>query len=99
MSRSTIDDWLKLRERTGSVGANTTYRCGKAASVSDEEWRAFAREHEGCTLAQMALAWQQQSGQVRSQKFFSRGLERIGWTRKKRVFCSASATHRNAASL
>ena len=92
VSRSTIDDWIALRERTGSVAANTTYRRGKAPCVSEEELRAFAEEHIGCTLAQMALAWHEQTGQTKSQKFFSRGLRRIGWTRKKRVFSTASAT-------
>ena len=98
VSRSSIDDWIKLRERTGSVATNTTYRRGKAPSVSEEELRAFAQEHSGCTLAQMAVAWQQQTGQTKSQKFFSRGLGRIGWTRKKRVFSSASAMRPHGAS-
>jgi transposase len=35
VSRSTIDDWFKLREQTGSVKANTTYRRGKAPTIND----------------------------------------------------------------
>jgi len=95
VSRSTIDHWIALRTRTGSVGANTTYRRGKAPEITDEEmFGAFAREHDGCTLAQMAAAWHQRTGRQHSLKFFSRALRRIGWTRKKRVFSTASATRR-----
>ena len=92
ISRSTIDDWIALCERTGSVSANTTYRRGKAPSVSDERMRSFVQQHSGCTLKQMTVAWHEQSGQVKSEKFFSRGLKRLGWTRKKRVFSTRSAT-------
>ncbi len=41
VSRSTIDDWIELRARTGSVAANTAYRRGKAPSVTDEMFGAF----------------------------------------------------------
>ena len=98
VSRSTIDDWIELRARTGSVAANTTYRRGKAPSVSEEEFRAFVEEHSGYTLEQMSEAWHEQKGQKRSTKYFSRGLARIGWTRKKRVFSSESAAKKHAAS-
>lgn len=98
VSRSTIDDWIALRARTGSVAANTTYRRGKAPSVSEEEFRAFVEEHSGCTLEQMSEAWHEQKGQKRSTKYFSRGLARIGWTRKKRVFSIVSAAKKPAAS-
>ena len=98
LSRSTMDDWLALRERTGSVQANTTYHRGKAPCVSDEVFHAFAQAHRGCTLKQMAMAWQEQRGDLKSEKFFSRSLKRIGWTRKKRVFSTASVTNAPAMS-
>ena len=97
VSRSTIDDWIELRARTGSVAANTSYRRGKAPGVSEEEFRAFALAHSGCTLEQMSGAWHEQKGQKRSTKYFSRGLARIGWTRKKRVFSIASAAKKHVA--
>jgi transposase len=99
VSRSTIDHWLQLRARTGGVGANTSYRRGKLPEIGDGEmFRVFAREHDGCTLAQMAQAWHEQTGHHRSLKFFSRALGRIGWTRKKRVFSTANATRPHEAS-
>lgn len=90
VSRSSIDDWLELRASTGSVAANTAYRRGKKPGISNDEMLHFARQHDGCTLAQMAQTWRAQTGQERSLKFFSRALKRISWTRKKRVFSFAS---------
>jgi len=96
VSRTTIDDWLKLRERTGSVKANTTYRRGKAPAISDlQAFEKFARLHSGCTLAQMAVEWEAQTGMKLTLMPFSIALRRIGvkgkgWTRKKRVGATAS---------
>ncbi len=61
VSRSTIDDWFQLREQTGSVKANTTYRRGKAPLINDlAAFEEFAGRHRGCTLAQMASAWEKE---------------------------------------
>jgi len=91
VSRSTLDDWLHLREQTGNVQANTTYRRGPAPAICDlEAFAAFAKRHGGGTLEQMAAAWEQETGQRLSLKPFSQALRRIGWTRKKRVGATGS---------
>ena len=93
VSRSTIDDWFKLRAQTGGVQANTTYRRGKAPTLEDlTVFAEFAQRHSGCTLAQMAQAWEQETGVKLTLMPFSQALQRIGWTRKKRVGATASAT-------
>ena len=85
ISRSTLDDWLRLREQTGRVQANTTYRRGPAPALSDTPAvRSFVQKHQHSTLEQMALAWQQQSQQQLSCMTFSSTLRRLGYTRKKR---------------
>jgi transposase len=95
ISRSTIDDWFKLREQTGSVQANTSYRRGKVPTIHDlAAFERFAQRHSGCTLEQLAKAWQQETGVKLTVMPFSRALRRIGskgWTRKKRVGATASA--------
>ena len=84
VSRSTIDDWLKLREETGSVLDKPRVRRGKAPAISDGvAFEAFARRHHGVTLRQIALAWEEETGQKLSMNTFSVMLRRIGWTRKK----------------
>ncbi len=95
VSRSTIDRWLKLRAATGSLKANTSYRRGKAPTLNDlKAFEEFARRHSGCTLAQMAVAWQQETGVKLTEMPFSIALRRIGWTRKKRVGATRSGAQK-----
>ena len=97
VSRSTIDHWIKLRQRTGSLKASTNYRRGPAPAIHNVElFAAFAQRHNSCTLAQMASAWEQETGQKLSLMPFSLALRRIGWTRKKRVGATASDAKKSA---
>jgi len=97
VSRSSIDDWFKLREQTGNVKANTTYRRGKAPAIADlAAFEEFAHRHSGCTLEQMSVAWESETGIKLTLMPFSIALRRIGvkgWTRKKRVGVTASAAN------
>lgn len=97
ISRSTIDDWLVLRERTGHVQANTTYRRRPLPTLRDKpEVHDFIKRHQHCTQAQMSLAWQEESGQRLTAMTFCNGLRRLGYTRKKRVTSTVSAKKNNA---
>ena len=102
VSRSSIDDWFKLREQSGHVKANTTYRRGKAPAIADlAAFEEFAHRHSGCTLEQMSVAWESETGIKLTLMPFSIALRRIGvkgWTRKKRVGATASAAKKNAPS-
>ena len=99
ISRSTMDDWLRLHEQTGSVTPNTTYRRGKAPALGDESaFAAFAQSHHHSTLEQLALAWQEGGGQQLSRMTFSRMLRRTGSTRKKRVTSTVNARPTSARS-
>ena len=96
VSRSTIDDWMKLRQDTGGVQAGTRRGCiGKRAIEDMRVFEAFAERHRHATLAQMKRAWQEERGQVLSKQTFSNLLSRLGWTRKKRAFSTASEIHKN----
>ena len=84
VSRSTVDDWLKLRTETGGVKAKTECYRGRAPMLPDSaELRTFLEAHQGSTLAQLAHAWQEQSGREVSVKTFHKTLQRIGYTRKE----------------
>ena len=86
VSRSTINDWLKLREATGSLKANTSYQRGLKPAIEDtEENRAFFEEHKYKTLEQMRQAWFKKTGEWFSDVTMSKTLKRFGYTRKKRV--------------
>ena len=99
VSRSTIDDWFTLRERTGSVQPNTSYRRGKVPTINDlAAFESFAGRHSGCTLEQMAVAWEGETGHKLTLMPFSIALRRIAWTRKKRVGATRSGVSQSAKS-
>lgn len=100
ISRSTIDDWLRLREQTGGV-APVAYKRGPqpvlGSTVQDAvALRAFVEAQPDRTLEEMAQAWQQAGGPRVSPTTFSKALSGLGYTRKKRAFSSASAARSNA---
>lgn len=91
VSRSTLDDWLSLREQTGAVTPLPRRAPVKQRVLSGEVFAEFAQRHAGQTLRQMALAWEAEQGQRLSLMAFSRALRRRGnvaakgWTRKKEL--------------
>ena len=97
IARSTIDDWFALREQTGQLTANTHYTRGPRPALADTpEVHAFVQDQQHSTLAQMAQAWQQQTGETLSQTTFCSSLRRLGYTRKKRVTSTAKDEKKNA---
>ena len=95
VSRSTIEHWLALRAQTGSVRPCAS-RAGRPSWLRGEIFRAFVCRHADATLDEMVQAWQHETGVSLSDMAFSRALRALGWTRKKRVGVSASATKRRA---
>ena len=88
VSRSTIDDWLALREETGSVQVIPS-RAGRKGLHRQEAFAEFVSRHQHSTLEQMRTAWHAQEQQTMSLMAFSRALRALGYTRKKRVICTA----------
>lgn len=88
ISRSTIDDWLALRQQTGNV-AVLPKRAGPKGLHEHEAFDGFIAGHPHRTLEQMRVAWHQQNKQQVSLMSFSRALRAAGYTRKKRVTCTA----------
>ena len=94
VSRTTIDDWFHLREQSGGVKPSRSRR-GKAPTIKDlVAFAEFAGRHGHCTLAQMALAWQKETGVALTLLPFSMALRRIGWTRKKELSLPRAAPSR-----
>ena len=58
VSRSTIDDWLRLREKTGSVQDTPRQPCAGRGLAHQQGFAAFAQCHQHSTLEQMRQAWQ-----------------------------------------
>ena len=104
LSRSTLDEWLDLREQTGAPVPLPRRAPLKERVLSGEVFGEFARRHAGHKLGQLAQAWEQEHGQRLSEMSFSRALRRVGnvapkgLTRKKRVGVTASAARTSAPS-
>ena len=99
VSRSSIDDWLRLRSETGTVTDKPRQRRGRVPTISDlVAFGAFANRHQGATLSQMAVAWEAETGQKLSINTFSLTLRKIGWTRKKSISITPSETSSNEKS-
>jgi transposase len=98
IARSTLDDWIALREQQGHVAPSRPVgRTGKGF-FDAAQFQEFAWRHQEATLGQMRLSWEHEHGQILSEKTFSTWLFRIGWTRKKRVGFMPSETLKNDAS-
>jgi len=97
ISRSTIDHWLALREQTGSL-APRAVRSTRTRQLQGAVFEEFVHGQAHATLDEMAQAWQQQTGVSLTAMSFSRALYRLGWSRKKRVGDTRSATKRRARS-
>ena len=95
ISRSTIDHWFALRLQTGRLDPPLRRSSG-ARQLEGKEFEEFARRHKHETLGEMALAWQEEKGVSLSIMSFSRALGEIGWTHKKRVGATRSATKARA---
>src|SRR5687768_17081158 len=85
VSRSTLDDWLRLRQAQGHVRDTPRQRTQHGALSDLAVFGEFAARHRGATLGQMAHAWQQEHGRLLSINTFSLALQALGWTHKKRV--------------
>ena len=98
IARSTLDDWLLLRERTGQL-TKSRRRPGPSRVLQDTpEVRAFLERHSHGTLLQMAGAWEQETGQRLSVMTFWKTLRRLGYTHKKRASSTESAATKSAKS-
>ena len=97
ISRSTVDHWLALREQTGSL-APRAVRSTRTRQLQGAAFEEFVRAQSHATLGEMSQAWQQQTGVSLTAMSFSRALRRLGWSRKKRVGVTRSATKRRARS-
>jgi len=104
VSRTTIDDWIGLRQQTGSLRP-LPRRQSKGCVLWGAVFSEFAQRHAGQKLGQMAAAWEQEQGQKLSLMTFSVALRRRGnvapkgWTRKKRVGATANAVKKKEPNL
>ena len=92
ISRNTINLWFQRKAETGDVQVKPRATSSPKQKITDwEKFRAFAKEHEDKTQAEMAQLWPEEI----SSRTISRALQRLGLTRKKRRTGTASAMKPN----
>ena len=86
VSRTSLDDWIKLREETGDV-KDKAYHHGRKPRIADTaENQAFFEDHKHKSLTQISDLWFAKSGERLSNPTLSRSLKRLGYTRKKKTY-------------
>ena len=93
MSRNTIDLWLKRRERDNTLAPKVRQAGPSRAKIQDlDQFRDFVDAHPHWSQEQMG----RELGV--SGSCIGRALKKIGYSRKKDLSDTASATSRNAKS-
>ncbi len=96
ISRNTINLWLKRFAETGDFQSKPNRSPGHNQKITDwEKFRAFVKVHGDKTQTQMAQLWEDEI----SARTISRGLEKIGFTRKKRPMVIKNETSTNEVRL
>jgi transposase len=96
ISRSTISLWLKRQSETGDFQALPNLPLGNGHKITDwAKFREFAKTHGDKTQVEMAQLWE---GEI-SSRTISRALQKIGFTRKKRLTATANGMKSNVRRL
>jgi transposase len=81
ISRNTINLWFQRKAETGDENPKPRQASQKNGKINDwDKFRAFVKVHGDKTQAEMAELWEAEI----SQRTISRGLQKIGHTRKKK---------------
>jgi len=82
ISRNTINLWFQLKEETGDLKEKPRQGGIKTGKITDwDNFRLFVSQNGDKTQAEMAQLWE---GEI-SARTISRALQKIGFTRKKKL--------------
>ena len=82
ISRNTINLWLKRREETGDIRVKREKKTGPLSNLTDwQKFEDFVQIYGNKTQVEMAELWPVEI----SERTISRGLKKIGFTRKKKL--------------
>jgi transposase len=85
ISRNTINLWFQLKEETGDLKEKPRQGGFKTGKITDwENFREFVSQNGDKTQAEMAQLWE---GEI-SARTISRALQKIGFTRKKKLMAT-----------
>jgi len=90
ISRNTINLWLKRREETGDIRVKREKKTGPLSKITDwQKFEDFVQIYGNKTQVEMTELWPVEISAVADIRFavrtISRGLKKIGFTRKKKL--------------
>lgn len=95
ISRNTINLWLQRQAETGECKPKLRQATQPQGKIADwEHFRVFVRAHGDKTQTELAALW---DGKI-SQRTISRALQKIGYTRKKKLTAMLNAMKLNERS-
>jgi transposase len=96
VSRNTINLWLKRRAATGSLHPKPRSTPPRSPIITDwDKFRAFVQQQGDKTQSEMAQLWDTPT----SQSTFSRALQQIHYSRKKKRTAITNEMKPNEPSL
>jgi transposase len=94
--RSTVYDWIEIRNQRGSLRAKTGFQKGHSHVITDlDKFKKFVDQHPDYTQTELADAWPIKV----SVSSIARSLIKIGYSRKKNVMTIKKETKISAINL
>ena len=85
IARTTLDDWIKLKERTGNL-EQAPWQRGTRPLIKDwDAFKAFVEQSSFDTIKQLVPLYEQYFKEPIEYERLRRAMHTIGWSRKKRV--------------
>ena len=92
---ATLYRWVAKKQNGESLAPKKDWRKGHGNKIPDlDQFKQFAEENKGMTATAMAEKW----GNI-SLKTICKWLERIGFTRKKKVMATSKGTKKNVVYI
>jgi transposase len=85
IARTTLDDWIKLKEQTGCLEQAPWQRGTKPLIKDWDAFKAFVEQSSFDTIKQLVPLYEQYFNEPIEYERLRRAMHTIGWSRKKRA--------------
>lgn len=87
IARTTLDDWILLEQQTGQLKQPKAHNAGRPSRIQDlQAFEHFVKNTPFTQAKDLIPLFKQQFGYAVGYHVILKALNKMGWTRKKRVF-------------
>ena len=87
IARTTLDDWILLEQQTGHLKQPKPQNAGRPSRIRDlQAFEHFVKNTPFTQAKDLVPLFEQQFGYTVGYHVILKALNKMGWTRKKRVF-------------